>query len=101
MRAIHLVHLDKIRPAVILTREQVRPHLKNVTVAPITSTIRGLHTEIAVGPDNGLDHDSAISLDNITTIPTTALGRRIGYLLPHQEKALADAISFAFDLEDD
>lgn len=100
MRPIHLVHLDKTRPAVVLTREQVRPHLKNVTVAPITSMVRGIHTEIAVGPDNGLDHACAVSVDNITTIPVTALGRRIGYLLPHQERALSEAISFAFDLED-
>ncbi|MFY9826671.1 MAG: type II toxin-antitoxin system PemK/MazF family toxin, partial [Thermoanaerobaculia bacterium] len=42
MRAIHVAQLDKARPVLILTRELVRPHLRTVTVAPITTTIRGL-----------------------------------------------------------
>lgn len=82
----------------ILTRELVRPHLARVTVAPITSTIRGLSTEVPVGGGNGLDHDSVVSCDNITTVPTTTLGRHIGYFLPRQETALNEAIRSAFDL---
>jgi mRNA interferase MazF len=84
----------------VLTRDTVRPHLTNVTVAPITSTIRGLSSEVAVGTANGLDHDSVVSLDNIQTIPTRRLGRRVGLLLIAQEEALARAIHNAFDLED-
>jgi len=99
MRPIHIAALDKSRPVVVLTRETVRPHLKNVTVAPVTSTIRGLSTEVLVSPANGLDHDGVISLDNITTIPVDALGRQIGFLLPDQESALARGIAIAFDLE--
>lgn len=99
MRPIHLAHLDKTRPVVILTRELVRPHLTRVTIAPITGTIRGLSTEVVVGVGNGLQHNSVVSCDNITTIPTDAIGRHIGYLLPHQEAALSQAISAAFDLE--
>ncbi|MBD8057675.1 type II toxin-antitoxin system PemK/MazF family toxin [Cellulomonas sp. JH27-2] len=99
MRPIHVAALDKSRPVVVLTRETVRPHLKNVTVAPVTSTIRGLSTEVFVSPANGLDHDGVISLDNITTIPVDALGRQIGFLLPDQESALARGIAIAFDLE--
>ena len=49
MRPIHLCRLDKVRPVLVLTREVVRPHLRNVTVAPITSPIRGLSTEVVVG----------------------------------------------------
>jgi mRNA interferase MazF len=100
MRPIHLAQLDKTRPVLVLTRDTVRPHLRNVTVAPITSTIRGLSTEVAVGTDNGLDHDSVVSLDNIQTIPARQLGRQIGLLLIAQEEALARAIHAAFDLED-
>jgi mRNA interferase MazF len=99
MRALHIARLDKPRPVVVLTRELIRPRLTNVTVAPITSTIRGLSTEVLVGPDNGLDHPSAISCDNIQTIPKAQLGRLIGYLHPDQEPALAEAIALAFDLE--
>ncbi|BBX74370.1 type II toxin-antitoxin system PemK/MazF family toxin [Mycobacterium shinjukuense] len=99
MRPIQLAHLDKTRPVVILTRELVRPHLARVTVAPITGTIRGLSTEVIVGPANGLQQTSVISCDNIATIPTSALGRQLGYLLPDQEPALSQAIRAAFDLE--
>jgi len=99
MRPIHIARLDKPRPVVVLTRELIRPRLTNVTVAPITSTIRGLSTEVLVGPENGLDHPSAISCDNVQTIPKVQLGRLIGYLLPDQEPHLAEALILAFDLE--
>ncbi|OHU90246.1 type II toxin-antitoxin system PemK/MazF family toxin [Mycobacterium talmoniae] len=99
MRPIHLAHLDKTRPVVILTRELVRPHLARVTIAPITGMIRGLSTEVAVGTQNGLQQTSVISCDNITTVPTDAIGRHIGYLLPDQELLLSQAIRAAFDLE--
>jgi mRNA interferase MazF len=99
MRPIHLAQLDKSRPVLILTREAVRPYLTRLTVAPITTTIRGLSTEVPVGPANGLDHDSVVSCDNVVTVPKTALGRHLGYLLPHQEPTLAEAILAAHDLD--
>jgi mRNA interferase MazF len=52
-----------------------------------------------VGPRNGLDKDSVVSVDNVVTIPVTALGHQIGFLLPDQESDLAEAIRNAFDLE--
>jgi mRNA interferase MazF len=100
MRPIHLAQLDKTRPVLVLTRELVRPHLSRVTVAPITSTVRGLSTEVPVGPDNGLDHPSVVSCDNVVTVPMSALGRQIGRLLPAQEVALTAALHAAFDLDD-
>ena len=99
MRPIHEAKLDKIRPVLILTRELVRPHLNRVTVAPITTTILGLSTEVAVGRANGLDGDSVINCDNITTIPVSALGPGIGYFFPAQEESLSKSIRAAFDLE--
>lgn len=99
MRPIHLARLEKTRPVLVLTRELVRPHLRRVTVAPITSTVRGLSSEVVVGLRNGLDHDSVVNLDNILTIPATDLGRQVGFLHPDQEHALTVAIAAAFDLE--
>ena len=83
----------------VLTREIVRPHMSTVTVAPITSTIRGLSTEVPVGPMNGLDAASVVACDHVTTIPRDALGARIGMLLDHQEQELSEAIRAAFDLD--
>jgi mRNA interferase MazF len=99
MRAIHLVRMDKVRPALVLTREIALPVLRWVTVAPITSTVRGLATEVPVGVDNGLENESVVSLDNVRTVASTDLGRRIGFLLPAQERLLTEAIRAAFDLE--
>ena len=100
MRPIHLVRLDKTRPAVILTREIVRPHLSRVTVAPITSRVRGLTVEVFVGRSNGLDEDSVINCDNIVTVPTSAVGPQIGFLWSEQEPQLSAAVRAAFDLWD-
>ena len=99
MRSIHLARLDKIRPALILTREAVRGQRNRVTVAPITSTIWGLKTEVRVGRANGLDHESVINCDSIVTIPVSDLGRQVGILSDAEESALADAIVAAFDLD--
>ena len=99
MRPIHTAQLDKARPVVLLTREQVVPYLARLTVAPITSTVRGLSTEVAVGAANGLADESVVSLDNVATIDRAALGPVIGYLMPDQEAALARAIVAAYDLE--
>ena len=99
MRPIHAAQLDKARPVLILTRELVRPYLTSVTVAPITTTVRGLSTEVTLGPANGLDHECVVSCDSIVTIPKAALGHQIGYLLPAQEAALTAAIQAAFGLD--
>jgi mRNA interferase MazF len=98
MRPIHLARLDKTRPALLLTREIAVPHLKWVTVAPITSRVRGIRVEVPVGPANGIDHEAVVNLDNVMTIPVTELGRRIGRLQDAQESVLTEAIRAAFDL---
>jgi mRNA interferase MazF len=99
MRPIHVAHLDKARPVLVLTRELVRPHLATVTVAPITTTVRGLSTEVPVDATNGLAGPSVVSCDNVTTIPVSAVGEQIGVLLDRQEPALGEAIRSAFDLD--
>ncbi len=98
MRPIHLARMDKARPVLVLTRTAVRSRMTSVTVAPITSRVRGLATEVAVGRQNGLDQTSVISCDNITTIRAELLGRHLGALLPAQEDDLTAAILAAFDL---
>ena len=99
MHPIWLARLDKTRPVLVLTREEVRAVRRLVTVAPITSTARGLSSEVSVGRRNGLEHDSAVNLDSITTIPREALVRPVGALLQEQEDALTRAFHAAFDLD--
>lgn len=99
MREICLARLDKTRPVLVLTRDAARHAMTKVTVAPITSTVKGLSSEVPVGPRNGLDHDCAVSLDNVLTVPVDRLGRTIGFLGDEQERMLARAIVLAFDLD--
>ena len=73
--------------------------MTKVTVAPITSTIKGLSSEVPVGTENGLDQPSVISLDNVVTIPVDLLGRTVGYLTPEQESVLARSVVLAYDLD--
>lgn len=98
MRSIVSVTLDKRRPALILTRESKIHLLTWVAVAPIIGTKRRLTSEVAVGPRNGLDHDSVVSCDNITTVRREAVGDTIGLFFDDQEPDLARAISDAFEL---
>jgi len=96
---LSIAHLDMPRPVVSLTWELVRNSMKNVTVAPITSTVRGLYSEVLVGKESNLSGPGVISCDNIQTIRLEALGRQIGWLLANQETELGAAINHAFDLE--
>lgn len=100
MHPIWLARLDKTRPVLVLTREEVRAVRRLVTVAPITSTVRGLRSEVLVGQRNGLEHDCVVNLDTIATIPRDTLLRPLGMLLDEQERDLRRAFHEAFDLED-
>ena len=99
MRPIHVARLDKSRPVLVLTRELVRPHMNTVTVAPITTTIRGLSTEVPLGTANGLEERCVVACDHVTTIPVAALGEQIGRLLDQQETDVTAAIQAAFELD--
>ena len=99
LRGIHRITLDKMRPALVLTRPWAVERLSRVVVAPITSTVRGLDTEVPVGTANGLAHDSVVNLDSIQLVRREDLGRSIGFLLADQEQALTEALIAAFDLQ--
>ncbi|GAB2580791.1 type II toxin-antitoxin system PemK/MazF family toxin [Microlunatus antarcticus] len=99
MRPIHVVTLDKPRPAVLLTRPEVLDCRAWVSIAPITSTVRGLSVEVPVGPANGIDHPSVVNCDDINTVHRDDVGRLLGYLRDDQEPQLAEAIVAAFALD--
>jgi mRNA interferase MazF len=86
-------------PVVVLTRDEAIPVLRRVTVAPITSMIRGLPSEVPIGQAEGLDRDSVVSCDNITTVAQDVLDRRLGVLGPVALRQLAAAITIALGLD--
>jgi mRNA interferase MazF len=71
---------DKLRPVLILSRQDVIGLIDTVIVAPITTTIYGVPSEVIVGIDQGLKHDSAVNLDHIQTVSTSKLNDYIGSL---------------------
>ena len=72
----------------IVTRDGAIPVLRNVTVAGITSTIRGLSTEVHVGPAEGLARESVVNCDNLFTLPKAGLGRYRGSLDAEDRKSV-------------
>lgn len=86
---------DKLRPVLVLTRPEVIPLLSTVMVAPITSTIRGAPSEVAVGVEAGLKNPSAVNLDHVQTVAQEALGHYVGSLRPEQMAAVCRALAVA------
>ena len=86
---------DKRRPVVVLTRQEVLPLLHTAMVAPITSTIRGLPSEVIVGVDEGLRHDSAVNLDHVQTVEQRLLHRNVGSLSPAKMRQVCRALAIA------
>jgi mRNA interferase MazF len=75
---VWLAELDKLRPVVVLTRDPLAALLSAVLVAPITSTVRGLSTEVSVGAEDGVRHASVANLDNVQLLVRSRLIRRVG-----------------------
>ena len=87
----------KRRPVLIVSRDSAIPVLNNIVVAPITSTIRDIPTCVAVGRDEGLDHDSVASFDNLAAIPKSVLTTRLGSLGPGARQRMCSALQALAD----
>jgi mRNA interferase MazF len=82
---------DKRRPVVILTRDSVLDYLGEVTVAPITSTIREIPSEVLVGPEDGVPRNCAINLDHVQTVSKDQLGGIVATLPEARMDEVRDA----------
>lgn len=86
---------DKRRPVLILSRQGVIPLLRTVIVAPITSTIRGLPSEVEIGVEEGLRHPSAVNLDHVQTVAQRDLKSFVGSLGQDKMQAVCQALAVA------
>ena len=84
---------------VIVTRDRAIPVLANLTVAAVTGTVRGLPTEVPLGPSHGLARDCVVNCDNLFTIPKSSLSNRRGELDAEALDRLAFALRIALDLD--
>jgi mRNA interferase MazF len=86
---------DKPRPVVILTRDAALTFLNRATVAPITSTIRDIPSEVVLGVEDGMQAPCAVNLDHLVTVPRKALGRYVSQLSAARMAAICQALEFA------
>lgn len=86
---------DKRRPVVVLTRQPVLPLLSTAMVAPITSTVRGLPSEVPVGTEEGLKHYSAINLDHVQTVDQRRLHAFVGTVSEEKMRQVCRALALA------
>jgi len=91
---------DKMRPVVILTRQEMISLLNTVTVGPITRTIRGVPSEVLVGPHEGLKDHSAINLHHVITIPKSGLRRFIGSVSAEKMAEILESLLFALGFDE-
>ena len=89
---------DKKRPVVILTRDSILEYLGEVTVAPITSTIRDIPSEVHLSESDGMPTDCAINFDHIQTASKKNIGSLITILSPERLKEIRAAILFSLHL---
>ena len=83
------------RPVVVLTRDEAVPRLRNVVVALLTRTIRGIDTEVELGPEDGMPVACVVSLDNLRTVPKALLTESITQLNPERIDAICLALTRA------
>lgn len=91
---------DKRRPVLVLTRDPMGRMLHSVICAPITSTIRGLTTEVALGIESGLVEDSVANFDNTLLLERSRLVRRLGRASPATMGAACRALAVATGCQD-
>ena len=90
--------LEKTRPVIIISRDDVRGIRSSTTIAKVTSTIRGTPNEVVVDHRDGVSHLSAINCDDVVTVRKDRLLRRVGRLSQTQIDELDHALRFALGL---
>ena len=85
---------EKKRPVVVLTRDSAISYLSTVSVAPITSTIRGVPSEVVLGEEDGMKRSCAVNLHNMITVSQDRLGKRVTRLHGLRMKEICIALRF-------
>ncbi len=91
-------HPGKKRPVLILARNSIFEYLGEVTVAPLTTTIRNIPSEVQLGKSDGLITNSAVNCDHIQTVSKAKLGGLITTLPSSKLSEVKQAVLFALGL---
>jgi mRNA interferase MazF len=91
---------DKRLPVLILTRNSAISFLESVTIAPITTTIRDIPSEVALSNADGMSTDCAVNLDSIQTVHKSRLGAFVTHLSPVLMRQVRKAAAFALGFDE-
>lgn len=89
---------DKRRPILVLTRTSAIAYLTSVTVAPLTTTIRDIPTEVFLSPEEGVLTPCVVNLDNVQTVTKRQIGSLVTVLTPERMAEVEQALAFALDM---
>ena len=95
VRLYRFARPDKERPVLVLTRDSAIGYLATVTVAPVTSTIRGVPSEVQLDESDGMKSACAVNLHNLVTVSQARLGRRVALLSSERMNQICAALGFA------
>ena len=98
IRWYKFINPDKKRPVLVLTRDSVLEYLGEVTVAPVTTTVRNIPSEVFLSKDDGMQRDCAINCDHLQTVSKGKIGSLITGLPPSKMVDVGRAIRFALDI---
>lgn len=90
---------DKPRPVLIITRGNAIRYLSRVTIAPITSSVRGVPSEVMLDVQDGMKHPCAVNLHNLVTVAKKGVGRRLALLSEERMKEVCAAAAFCLGCE--
>jgi len=89
---------DKRRPVLVLTRDSILEYLGEVTVAPVTSTVRDISSEVCLTREDGMARECAVNCDHLQTVPKAKVGNLISTLSSEKMLDVTRAIRFALNL---
>jgi mRNA interferase MazF len=98
IRWYKFAHPDKKRPVLVLTRDSVLEYLGEVTIAPITRTVRDIPSEVFLSRTDGMPHDCAVNCDHVQTVSKAKIGSLITTLPQAKMLAVGKAVRFALAL---
>ena len=98
IRWYKFTHPDKKRPVLILTRDSILEYLGEVTIGPITSTVRNIPSEVFLSKQDGMPRNCAVNCDHIQTVAKGKIGALISALSAEKMKEARKAIAFALNL---
>lgn len=91
---------DKKRPVLVLTRDSIIEYLSDITIAPVTTRIREIPSEVVLTPEEGMPQRCAVNCDHLQTVQKSRMGTVVTALTRSKMQEVSQALAFALDLDE-